>query len=65
MYAPAPPRPGVVWAWASFETDRRLRVLERLFPILSDPSTAYAIWRQLSLRTPSKGNKFTTPGLPR
>ena len=29
------------------ETDRRLRVLERLFPILADLPAAYGIWRQL------------------
>ena len=28
------------------ETDRRLRLAERLFPVLPDLSTAYARWRQ-------------------
>jgi predicted nucleic acid-binding protein len=29
------------------ETDRRLRLIERLFPVLPDAPTTYAIWRKL------------------
>jgi predicted nucleic acid-binding protein len=29
------------------ETDRRLRLIERLFQVLPDATAAYAIWRQL------------------
>src|SRR5689334_3455332 len=31
------------------ETDRRLRLIERLFHILPDAPASYAIWRQLTL----------------
>jgi predicted nucleic acid-binding protein len=29
------------------ETDRRLRIIERLFPLLPDAPAAYLLWRQL------------------
>jgi len=29
------------------ETDRRLRIIERLFPVLADSPTSYIHWRQL------------------
>jgi predicted nucleic acid-binding protein len=29
------------------ETDRRLRIVERLFPVLPDQPSAYTLWRQL------------------
>ena len=30
-----------------FETDRRLRILERLFPVVPDSAAAYHVWRGL------------------
>src|SRR5258708_5844088 len=32
------------------ETERRLRVVERLFPVLADTTAAYPLWRQLVVR---------------
>jgi predicted nucleic acid-binding protein len=39
------------------EADRRLRVLERLFPVLADLPTAYAIWRQLVITHAVQGRQ--------
>lgn len=37
------------------ETDRRVKSLERLFPVLPDRETAYAIWRRLVLQHSVQG----------
>jgi predicted nucleic acid-binding protein len=43
-------RPSAAWGGfglSAIEADRRLRVIERLFPVLPDLPTAYAQWRNL------------------
>ncbi|SRR5271157_1993704 len=37
------------------ETDRRVRVLERLFSVLSEPLGAYALWRMLVVANAVQG----------
>ena len=37
------------------EADRKVRVFERLFPVLSDTAGAYALWRRLVVTTAVQG----------
>lgn len=45
------------------ETDRRVRILERLFPLLPETPVAYPLWRNLVVAHGYRAFRSTTPAL--